>query len=184
MRWTASDEARHDDSAGGTEGWTFGFTDVVATGEVRLVFDAASARAAFVAQFVILRAGRVVVADEHVALPRPQTGLEIRADGLWAAMTCETAFEHWSLGLEAFGLRVGDDVEASGAGAMETAGWDELVGERIPVGFDLEWELRSPPEALGDGNGYRQIGAMFGELLVARDRVVIDALPAWRDHWW
>ena len=46
----------------------------------------------------------MVVADEDVPVPRPQAGLDIRTDGLWASLYCETPFEHWSMGLEAFGL--------------------------------------------------------------------------------
>ena len=80
--------------------------------------------------------GRIVVADEAVPLPRPTAGLEIRADGLWASLLCETAFEHWSLGLEAFGLRLDDDAVGD-----DPPAWADLVGERLPVGFDLEWEL-------------------------------------------
>src|SRR5437879_3618948 len=69
--------------------------------------------------------GFVVVRDDAVARPRGRA-LEVRADGLWTEMTCETRDEHWSFGLEAFGLRVDDP--------------DETIGERIAVGYDLEWE--------------------------------------------
>lgn len=130
-------------------------------------------------QGVIDGVGRIVVADEAVTMPRPTAGLEIRADGLWASFICETPFEHWSLGLEAFGLRLDED-----AGALEAVpSWSDLVGERIPVGFDLEWELRGPPEDLLDCVGYRQPGTTFGDVLVDRGRVAIDA-PSWREHSW
>ena len=39
---------------------------------------------------------------------RPRQGLEIRADGLWAELMCETPGEHWTFGLEAFGVRLDD----------------------------------------------------------------------------
>ena len=119
----------------------------------------------------LVTADRIVVADESVTLPRAAAGLEIRTDGLWASLLCETAFEHWSLGLEAFGLRL--DAEAVGD---DPPSWADLVGERLPVGFDLEWELRAPPEPLIDGLGYRQVGTLFGELLVVRDRIEIEAI--------
>jgi hypothetical protein len=94
--------------------------------------------------------GVIVVRDHDVARPRgrlPSTGVhEIRADGLWAELVCETPGEHWSFGLEAFGLRVDSDEEADRS----------EVGERLPVGLDLEWEA---PDLV------------HGELLVARDRI-------------
>ena len=69
--------------------------------------------------------GFVVVHDDAVPRPRGRA-LEVRADGLWTEMTCETPDEHWSFGLEAFGLRVDDPAET--------------IGERLAVGYDLEWE--------------------------------------------
>ena len=89
--------------------------------------------------------GFVVVRDDAVPRPRGRA-LEVRADGLWTEMTCETAGEHWSFGLEAFGLRVDDPTET--------------IGERLAVGYDLEWE--TPDQ-------------VHGELLVARAVVPIDA---------
>jgi hypothetical protein len=143
-----------------------------------LALAVAEGRASFLFDGALGASGRIVVADEAVPPPRPTAGLEIRADGLWASLLCETAFEHWSLGLEAFGLRldpdaVGDDPPA----------WSELVGERLPVGFDLEWELTGPPRPLVDGPGYRQAGTLFGELLVVRDRLEVDVMCT-REHAW
>jgi len=189
VRWNPADEGRHDD-APGIESWGFEFGGPQATGRVRLTLDVAHGRAGFVADLLLARPGRIVVADESVALPRPQAGLEIRADGLWASLCCETPFEHWSLGLEAFGLRldpgpVVETADADDADEVDAAAgaWDELVGERLALGFDLEWELRGPPEPLSDGGGYAQVGVLFGEVLVERDRIEIDG-PAVRDHWW
>lgn len=172
MRFPPADEGRHD-AAPGAESWGFEFGAGRTTGRVRLTLDVAHGAAGFVADLALGGVGRVVVADESVPVPRPQAGLEIRTEGLWASLHCETPFEHWSLGLEAFGLRVDDAAVA----------WEELRGERLPVGFDLEWELRGPPEPLVDGAGYAQPGVLFGEVLVGRDRVDVDG-PAVRDHWW
>ncbi|HLF40793.1 MAG TPA: hypothetical protein VI854_04875 [Acidimicrobiia bacterium] len=57
--------------------------------------------------------GLVAVRDHEVPIPR--SGLEIRTDGLWADLICETPMEHWSVGLEAFGVRFDDPAEAWGA---------------------------------------------------------------------
>ena len=51
--------------------------------------------------------GLIVVRDHEVPRPKGRL-LEVRADGLWAELVCETPDEHWSFGLEAFGLRFAD----------------------------------------------------------------------------
>jgi hypothetical protein len=92
--------------------------------------------------------GVIVVRDDDVL---PPTGrlLEIRADGLWAELVCETPDEHWGFGLEAFGLRFADEEEAAASD----------VGDRLAVGLDLEWEIPN---------------LVHGELLVERDRLPFD----------
>jgi hypothetical protein len=93
--------------------------------------------------------GIVAVRDDEV--PPPRQGLELRGDGIWAELMCETPNEHWTFGLEAFGIRI-DNLT------------DEM-GERIPVGLDLEWEVHSdgPPA-----------GTVHGDVLVGRDRFAVD----------
>jgi hypothetical protein len=94
--------------------------------------------------------GIVAVRDDEV--PPPRQGLELRGDGIWAELTCETPGEHWTFGLEAFGIRI-DNLT------------DEM-GDRIPVGLDLEWEVSSagPPA-----------GTVHGDILVGRDRFAVDS---------
>ncbi len=101
----------------------------------------------YVAEFTgpLVGAGFVVVHDDAVPRPRGRA-IEVRADGLWTEMTCETPDEHWSFGLEAFGLRVDDPAET--------------IGERIAVGYDLEWET---PDVV------------HGELLLGRATIPVDA---------
>jgi hypothetical protein len=89
--------------------------------------------------------GVIVVRDDEVPRPKGRL-LEVRADGLWAEVVCETPGEHWSFGLEAFGLRFADDAEADRSD----------VGDRLAVGLDLEWE---------------EPDLVHGELLVERARV-------------
>jgi hypothetical protein len=91
----------------------------------------------------------ILVHDDDVPLPKGGL-LEIRADGLWAELVCETPGEHWGFGLEAFGLRYDDPAVA-------------LVSdraERVPVGLDLEWETP---------------GRVIGKILVGRERIPVDA---------
>ena len=130
----------------------------------------------------------VAVRDHEVPLPR--AGLEVRADGLWGELVCETPLEHWGIGLEAFGLAYDDLADA----------WGDEWGERIAVGLDLEWEvgaqrpaLPEPHPAAGDdgddtgrapgsvppagpvpgrgGFGYAHAGLVHGEILVGPDRI-------------
>jgi hypothetical protein len=113
----------------------------------------------------------VAVRDHEVPLPR--AGLEVRADGLWGELVCETALEHWSVGLEAFGVAYDDPSDA----------WGDEWGERVPVGLDLEWEATARPGERrefrpagpwpsGTGAvGYADPGRVHGEILVGPDRI-------------
>jgi hypothetical protein len=118
-------------------------------------------------------AGAVVVRDHEVGFPRQ--GLEIRADGLWAELTCETPFEHWTYGLEAFGVRLDDPAESLRG----------EIGERLAVGLDLEWEVDAESGAvIGAGEaGYDQFGRVRGEILLGRARYELDAVGL-RSHSW
>ena len=93
--------------------------------------------------------GVVVVRDPEVAPPRRDDVVVVRAEGLWAELLCETPDEHWSFGLEAFGVRFDDEAEAATSDR----------GERVAVGFDLEWET---PDRV------------VGEVLVGRARYALD----------
>jgi len=99
--------------------------------------------------------GFVAIRHDEVPLPRGSL-LEVRADGLWAELVCEVPGEHWGFGLEAFGLRLDSRDEARTA----------EVGDRVPVGFDLEWDAGSVPE--------RKTGRVIGELLVGKARIPFD----------
>jgi hypothetical protein len=114
----------------------------------------------------------VIVVDHEVAIPR--SGLEVRADGLWADHNCETPLDHWSLGLEAFGVMLDDPTDA----------YRGMLGERVPLGFDLEWEtdgevFRYPPGL----DRYEIPCRVHGEVLVGRERIEFSGVGQ-RDHSW
>jgi len=104
--------------------------------------------------------GVLVVRDHEVLLPRrtqPEQGIEIRADGLWAELVCETPREHWTFGLESFGVRLDAPEDALLPGGE--------IGDRVAVGLDLEWEVGAdgPPG-----------GVVHGDVLVGRARYALD----------
>ena len=103
--------------------------------------------------------GLIVVRDHEATLPRPTASPVVRAEGLWAEFVCETDGEHWSVGLEAFGVRLDDPAD----------GFRGEIGERLAVGLDLEWEI--------DEHG----GAVYGEILLGRDRLAFDGV-GWFTH--
>lgn len=80
----------------------------------------------------ILRDGHKPVAVIEREVPAFVPGRAIRAPGLWLSITEESA-GHWSIGFEAFGLKLDDPAD--------------VVGVPIPVGLDLEWEDDPDPSS-------------------------------------
>jgi hypothetical protein len=113
--------------------------------------------------------GLVVVRDDDVPLPRREDSLEVRGDGLWLELVCEAPFEHWGIGLEAFGLRVDSPADA--------------VGDRLPVGLDLEWETDGTEPNQRSDTEYTQTGVLHGDVLIADERLPYEA-SCTRDHAW
>jgi hypothetical protein len=140
-----------------TRAWSLEFSDDRGIhGSFSLTVPDAGSPASFSARLVLPDVGVVVVRDDDVPPPRGQQ-LVVRADGLWAELVCETPGEHWSFGLEAFGVRFDDEREAASSDR----------GERIAVGFDLEWETPA---------------RVFGELLLGRRRYEFDGGGSFRDE--
>lgn len=125
----------------------------------------------FHAAMVRLARPPVVVVEFDVPLPRH--GWEIRASGLWADHVCETPMEHWSYGLEAFGLAIDDPAELLGS----------AVGDRVPLGWELEFEARAPAHLTGSASRYGQIGSVHGLLLEHQRTTEVDGYGV-RSHWW
>jgi hypothetical protein len=129
----------------------------------------------------LVGAGRflVTVRDHEVPLPR-RPGMEVRAEGLWSALNCETPYDHWSIGLEAFAVELEDPSEA----------YRGERGERTALGLDLEWEASAPVfRRSGASPGrpmagrYDQACSVYGDVLVGDERL---AFSGWgrREHWW
>jgi hypothetical protein len=115
----------------------------------------------------------VAVVDDEVAVPRRAGSLELRAEGLWADHVCETALEHWSVANEAFGVALADPADAYG----------RFLGDRVPLGFDLEWETEGAAFDHRDHTGYGVPCLVHGDVLVA-DEVIAFSGYGHRDHGW
>ena len=173
-----ADERRHapGTAAGWEESYSFDFArpDGSLGGYVRLAIRPGDGRAWYWAALVEPGSPTVLVRDHDVDIP-PGRSLEVRASGLWADMTCETPLEHWTIGLESFGVALDDPAEAFGAER----------GDPQSLGFDLEWETTAAAgvEPAGAQPGYAQPCAVHGEVLVGSRRVDIEA-TGWRSHQW
>jgi hypothetical protein len=171
---TAADERAHapGDEPEWAESWNFEFfTDGGVGGYVTVTLLPAHAVAWYWAALVGHGDGLVAVLDDDVPLPRPAGSLELRTEGLWADHVCEVPLDHWTLGNEAFALRFDDPDEVFG----------RQRGDRVPLGFDLEWETAGP--VAGSGPGYAVPCLVHGVVLIEADRLAIDGW-GWRSHRW
>jgi hypothetical protein len=118
----------------------------------------------------------VAVRDHDVALPR-RSAMEVRAEGLWSSLNCETPHDHWSVGLEAFAVAMDDAADA----------YRGERGERTALGLDLEWEASAPVFTRGElhaGAGrYEQACSVYGDVLVGDERLDFSGWGR-RQHWW
>jgi hypothetical protein len=122
----------------------------------------------------------VVVLETHVGRVTGR-GLELRTSGLWADQVVEEPLRRWGLGLEAFGIALPAD---------ELVGLDlgnpDLRGERVPVGWDLEWEHDVDPRWYDTPDGVSAYGGparVYGEVLLGADTFEL-AGTGHRSHRW
>lgn len=168
-------ERRHPDKP---ESWSFDFVsaDGGLGGFVGLTIWARPRLAWYWAALVGRRRPYLLVRDLEVAPPRSPASREVRSEALWADVNCETPHDHWSLGLEAFGVALDDPEEALG---------DER-GHRTGLGLDLEWEAAGP--VVGGIGSYGQPCVVHGEVLVGGGGGEVEALAidghGWRRHAW
>jgi len=170
------DERRHQPGPepGWEESWSFDFVsgDGAFGGFVRLGLHPARRQAWYWAYLAGPGRPVVVVRDHDVEAPRGRD-LEVRGDGLWAQVICETPFEHWSAGLEAFAVAIDDPARA----------WGDERGDPTALGLDLEWEMAAPARPLAQP-GYVQPAAVHGEVLVGAERLAVDDATGWYTHTW
>jgi hypothetical protein len=174
---TNGDESKH--PAGPerlwSESWYFDFAapDGSLGGYVRLGLYPNSGAAWYWATLVGDGRPLLLVRDHEVPLPKGDS-LEIRSEALWADLNCETPHEHWSMGLEAFAVGLDDPADA----------YHGERGDRVGLGFDLEWEAISRPYDYPGMSRYEQPCRVHGEILVGRnERIEFDGIGQ-RDHSW
>ncbi|MBW3611555.1 MAG: hypothetical protein KY438_08490 [Actinobacteria bacterium] len=178
-----SDEGRHRlgiGEAAWEESWDFDFHAIEGDlgGYLRLGLRPGQSVAWFWAALVGDGRPLVTVVDLELPLPRGP-GLDLRAEGLWTSLTCETPMEHWSVGLEAFGVALDDPTEA----------YRGVRGDRTALGLDLEWETIGPVADHPHPEGYHLPCLVHGEVLVGAEVVAFDGWGgrshAWGAHrWW
>lgn len=121
--------------------------------------------------------GRQLLAVVDHEVPHRSRPLEVRTTDLWADHVCETPLDHWTLGLEAFALGVEDPLELYG----------RQLGDRVPLGFDLEWETDGPvleaPATDPAVRSYEIPCRVHGEILVGSEEIDFEGVGA-RDHRW
>ncbi len=174
---TPADERRHQPGPGREweESWYLDFVsaDGGLAGFVRLTLRPGEGTAWFWAGVVGGGPNLVAVRDHEVPTPKAP-GLEVRASGLWTELVCETALDHWSVGLEAFGVALDDPLEA----------WGQERGDPWALGLDVEWEAVAPPTPWPAGvAGYWQGCAVSGDVLVGAERFTLDGAGT-RVHLW
>lgn len=172
----ASDEGRHEptDEPLWNESWYLDFTTASGDlgGYVRLGLYPHLGVAWFWACLVGDDRPLVTVLDHEV--PLPATGrLDVRGEGLWCDLVCETPLEHWTVGVEAFGVALDDPLEVFGA----------CRGTRTPLGVDLEWETVGGTYAYPGVDRYEVPCRVHGEVLVGDETIAFDGWGE-RDHSW
>lgn len=157
-----------------SESWTFDFVSLDGSlgGWARLTLLPGRHVAWYHAHLTGPERQLVAVADTEV--PALRGSLELRTHGLWADHICETPFEHWTLGLEAFGLGLDDPAELYG----------RALGDRVPLGYDLEWETDGERiDLVGPVVRYELPCRVTGEVLVGAEVIDFDGIGH-RDHAW
>lgn len=174
---TPQDEGRHE--PGGeqlwNESWYFDFAaeDGSIGGYVRLGLYPGLGVAWYWGYLV--REGEQLLAVNHheAKLPKGEV-LEVREDGLWSQLQCETPHDHWTVGLEAFAVGLDEPGEAYA---------EDLRGDKVPLGIDLEWQAQAPVYDYPGVTRYEQSCLVTGEILVGNSAISFDGWGQ-RDHSW
>lgn len=136
--------------------------DGTLAGLLRLDLRRRAGATRFLASILERGADPVTVLDHD--LPLATGAFEFRASGVWVELCCEEPLDHWTVGLEAFGLALPPDSVVT----------PDSFGDRVPLGLDLDLDTVGAPE--GDAAGFSLEVRVHGEVLVADRAYEIDAV--------
>lgn len=156
----ARDRDRVNPVAGAVDVIDLCWSDGRQTGLVRVEFDIVEA--VTTAAVVIAVEDRRPVAVVSTDLPVPDR-MELRGPGIWLELICETPLDHWTVGLEAFGVTV----EPHEIISVDTR------GDLTPIGLDLDLDTVDL-EPLVAGDGFSIAVRVHGEVLVGTESHEID----------
>tara|TARA_Y100001970_G_scaffold173953_1_gene212359 strand:- start:745 stop:1389 length:645 start_codon:yes stop_codon:yes gene_type:complete len=167
------DDLPHRQESSLVEQWQFDFwsAEYDLGGWVHFTYDQSSRKAWYVAALLGVDRQLVLVVDPKIPIPQLSQYLEFRAEGIWAQHVCETPLEHWTVGLEAFGVTLETAEDAMG----------NQWGKRTGVGLDLEWERIEDTEETV--TGFRQRCSVSGEVLIDEQAFGLH-VDGWRSRSW
>jgi hypothetical protein len=167
------DDLPHRQESSLVEQWQFDFWsgEHDLGGWVHFTYDQSSRKGWYVTALIGVDRQLVLVVDPKVPIPQLTQYLEFRAEGIWAQHVCETPLEHWTVGLEAFGVTLETAEDAMG----------NQWGKRTGVGLDLEWERIEDTEETD--TGFRQRCSVTGEVLIDDEVIDLNA-QGWRSRSW
>lgn len=113
----------------------------------------------------------VLVVDDELPLPAAPH-LEVRSSGIWTDFIPQIPLEHFTVGLEAFGVGLDDPNDV----------FDGLRGDLTPIGFDMEWETEGDMWPI-DPTGFEVPCRAHGEILLGHEEFDFDGLGT-RRRWW
>ena len=167
------DDLPHRQESSLVEQWQFDFWSPQHDlgGWVHFTYDQSSRKGWYVTALLGVDRQLVLVVDPKIPIPQLSQYLEFRAEGIWAQHVCETPLEHWTVGLEAFGVTLETAEDAMG----------NQWGKRTGVGLDLEWERIEDTEETV--TGFRQRCSVSGEVLIDEQAFDLD-VDGWRSRSW
>ncbi|MEQ8842480.1 MAG: hypothetical protein RIB98_15965 [Acidimicrobiales bacterium] len=128
-------------------------TDLSLAGLLRIDIRRPARATRFLAS--ILRPGLEPVTVLDYDLPLATGAFEFRSSGVWVELCCEAPLDHWTVGLEAFGLALPEKEVVT----------PSSFGDRVPIGLDLDLDTIAAPE--GDARAFSIEVDVHGEVLVA-----------------
>jgi len=116
----------------------------------------------------------VTVIDHDVPMPADPRSFEVRHEGLWADHDIPEPLGRMSCNLESFAVRLDDPADV----------YHGARGERVPFGFELDWETDRAAYQWPPINARYEIPcSVHGHVLVGDRRIEVDGWGQ-RDHSW